>query len=265
MVTPIHATLLAWFIALVPLGAQPAADEGWPINRLVVFGDSLSDPGNAFIETGDFELRPFDPIPGAPYLIGRFHFSNGRTWIEWLATRLGLHRGGRPASLVPGRFTNYAYGSARARPTGTFHLDKQVDLFLSDFDGVAAPDTLYAVWIGANDLRDALAALQEDPTGTTSQGLIEAAIGATAGAIQQLHAAGARAFLVLNLPNIGDAPALSTQGPAAQAAGASSPKATMPDWRRPSTCWTACRRSSSSVSTCSPAWRNSCNSRIWRG
>ena len=190
-----------------------------PIDRLVVFGDSLSDPGNAFIDTGRFEVRPFEPIPDAPYLIGRFHFSNGRTWIERLASRLGLHRGGRPALLLPGLYTNYAYGRARARPTGAFHLDEQVDLFLGDFGGVAAPDTLYVVWIGANDLRDALASLPEDPTGVTAQGLIQAAVGATAGGIQQLHAAGARSFLVLNLPNLGDAPALRAQGPAAQAAG----------------------------------------------
>jgi phospholipase/lecithinase/hemolysin len=64
-----------------------------------------------------------------------------------------------------------------------------------------------------------VAALEEDPTGTATADLIEAAIGASARAIEDLHMAGARSFLVLNLPNIGDAPALRVLGPDAQAAG----------------------------------------------
>ena len=243
---PIRATLFCLLLATLPLGAQPAADDARPapIDRLVVFGDSLSDPGNAFIDTGRFEVRPFEPIPDAPYLIGRFHFSNGRTSIERLASRLSLHRGGRPALLLPGLYTNYAYGRARARPTGAFHFDEQVDLFLSDFDGVAAPDTLYVVWIGANDLRDALATLPEDPTGATAQGLILAAIEATASGIQQVHAAGARSFLVLESPEH-----RRCAGPARPRAGGAGGGATARrrlqcrTRRRPSTGWRTCRRS----------------------
>src|SRR6266704_4453450 len=73
--------LLALFALLQ---ANPAA-AGAP-QRFVVFGDSLSDPGNAFVLLRDVEVPPFDGlIPDAPYARGGMHFSNGATWVEQLA------------------------------------------------------------------------------------------------------------------------------------------------------------------------------------
>jgi len=200
----------ALLFAVLPLGAQLAAQNGPPpIDRFVVFGDSLSDPGNTYVETGEFEVRPYDEVPDAPYLIGRFHFSNGATWIEQLARESGLPRSGKPALQRPGVYTNYAFGAARAREVGPFNLLDQVELlFLEDFNGVADPETLYVLWIGNNDLRDAFAALQEDATGGLSAIIITRALTATGTAIQELYGSGARSFLVLNLPDIGDTPAI---------------------------------------------------------
>ena len=201
---------VALLVSIVPIETPEAADDSPPphIERFVVFGDSLSDPGNTFIATEQFEVRPFDPVPDAPYLIGRFHFSNGPTWVEQLARRLGIPRSARPALDRPGVYTNYAFGRARARLDGEFDLGGQIGLFLADFDQEAPPEALYVLWIGANDLRDAFQALQQDPTGATTQLIIQEAIGATAAAIQSLFGAGARSFLVPNLPNIGDTPAI---------------------------------------------------------
>ena len=212
----IRPALVAVLVAVVPLGAQVAADDlsPLPIERLVVFGDSLSDPGNAFIATGEFEVRPFDPIPDAPYLIGRFHFTNGPTWIEYLAGDIRLRRGGKPALLRPGVYTNYAFGGARARLNGPVDLSGQIARFLADFDGDASPETLYVLWIGATDLRDAAEAAAVDLN--AGLGIIAQAIGATAGSIQRLYDAGARSFLVLNLPNVGDTPAARALGPEAR-------------------------------------------------
>jgi outer membrane lipase/esterase len=215
----------AAFIALLVTAALPeaqvAADDGPPppINRFVTFGDSLSDPGNAYVETGGFVIRPFAPVPAAPYLIGRFRFTNGPTWIEQLANAFRLPRSGRPALLRPGIYTNYAFGAARARLDGPFDLRGQLELFLDGFDNVAAPATLYVLWIGANDLRDAFEAfvVEMDPDRAVS--ILEEAIRATADSIQQLYAVGARSFLILNLPNIGDTPALRDAGPEARALG----------------------------------------------
>ena len=101
--TLIRAVGVAVLVAVAPAGKPVSAGDvsPAPIDRLVVFGDSLSDPGNAFIATREFAVRPFEPIPDAPYLIGRLHFTNGPTCNEYLARGLGLFRGGRPALLRP--------------------------------------------------------------------------------------------------------------------------------------------------------------------
>src|SRR6187200_3707699 len=92
----VFATVLA---AAVPtLSAQQDA----PYSGIVVFGQSLSDPGNAFALRGGTNTPPdylLDPllVPGAPYARGGHHFSNGATWVEQFARSLGLAGSVRPA------------------------------------------------------------------------------------------------------------------------------------------------------------------------
>lgn len=186
--------------------------------RLVVFGDSLSDPGNAFVLLTRVSVPPFELIPDAPYARGGSHFSNGSTWVEQLATDLHLAASVGPALRAPGVFSNYAVGAARARPGALYDLGGQVASFLGDFGGAPPPDALYVVFVGSNDLRDALVALTLDPGGNTSFGILDAALGAIRDNLTALASAGARRFLVANAPDIGLTPAVRTQGPAAQAA-----------------------------------------------
>jgi len=119
-------------------------------------------------------------------------------------------------------FTNYAVGRARARAGAPvfpdFDLGTQVGAFLTDFHGQAPASRTYVIWIGANDLFDALEALQMDPTGAASMGIIKQAIGATAESLQILWAAGARKFLVLNLADPALTPYVRSLGPLAQGA-----------------------------------------------
>ena len=210
--------LLAFFV-LQSIAPSASAHDGL---RLVFFGDSLSDPGNHFIAYHQISTRPFQPIPSAPYAIGGFHFSNGPTWAEQLAWGLRTPASGLPALLAPRLFTNYAVGRARSRPGAPvfpdFDLATQVGRFLTDSGGHAPAGAIYAIWIGSNDLNDALNALFVDPTGATSVGIIGAAIAAEAGSIQMLWIAGARDFLVLNLPDLALTPALRALGPQAQGA-----------------------------------------------
>src|SRR5262245_64555846 len=207
-------------ILLASLVLAPAAFAG-DFARLVFFGDSLSDPGNYFIAFGTVSLAPFEPIPDAPYAIGGHHFSNGATWAEQLARELRRPASGEPALQLPGVFTNYAVGRARARAGAPvfalYDLSTQVNRFLSDFGGHASSDNVYALWIGANDLTDALRALAIDPTAATSIAIIQEAIGAVAANIQTLWAAGARTLLIPNLPDLAITPAVRALGPDAQA------------------------------------------------
>jgi phospholipase/lecithinase/hemolysin len=194
-----------------------------PFTKVVVFGDSLSDPGNLFALTGQYSVRPFAPIPSAPYLIGGFHFTNGPTWVEDTSRELRSPSGAGPALRVPHFYTNYAFGGARARTgggSGAPDLAAQVGLYFADFSGAADASSLYVIWLGANDLRDAIEALATDRSGATSMGTVQAALGSIAQNVGTLWAAGARTFLIPNAPDLAVTPALLAQPPQVQAAAA---------------------------------------------
>src|SRR6185436_2716554 len=192
--------------------------------RFVVFGDSLSDPGNAFVvlkklSEPAFEVPPFSSlIPDAPYARGALHFSNGPTWIEQLSLVDHSLPTAGPALLVPTVFSNYAVGGARARRSGDLDLSTQVNLFLRDFRGKGPADSLYVVWIGSNDVRDALQAFAGDPSGATSGFIVKQAVSSIRDNLLALYGVGARRFLIANAPDIGLAPAVRLQGAGAQTA-----------------------------------------------
>ena len=212
-------TIALCLLILSALSAAVRADES---RGFVLFGDSLTDPGNHYIAFGQVARPPYQPVPIYPYAIGGHHFSNGPTWAEDLTEELDTPLSGKPALRDPGVFTNYAVGRARARPGAAvfpdFDLGTQVTAFLSDFGGQAAANRTYVMWIGANDLFDALEALQTDPSGASSTVIIQQAIGAIAENMQTLYAAGAREFLVMNLADPALTPYVRSLGPVAQGA-----------------------------------------------
>ena len=191
-------------------------------NRFVVFGDSLSDPGNFYRASGITSKAPFALVPSAPYEIGGHHFSNGKTWAEQLADQIGSHGSGAAALLNPAEFTNYAVGGARARlgasPT-PYDLTTEVSLFLTNFGGQACSNATYIFWIGGDDLRDALESLPQSGL-AGAELIINRAVTSIANNIVALWSAGARNFLILDAPDISNAPAVTAAGPAAIEAGA---------------------------------------------
>jgi len=211
------AARLAFALCLVTLTASMAPARAADSRGIVFFGDSLSDPGNHYIAFGQVTRPPYQPVAIYPYAMGGHHFSNGPTWAEDLTDELDT-----PVSGEPGVFTNYAVGRARARPGAPvfadFDLGTQVGAFLTDFGGRAPSNRTYVIWIGANDLFDALEALQVDQTGTASMQIIQQAIGATAESMELLWAVGAREFLVLNLADPALTPYVRSLGPVAQGA-----------------------------------------------
>ncbi len=191
-----------------------------PFERIVVFGDSLSDPGNAFYLSGRNLKPPYDTldaflIPDAPYAKGRNHFSNGATWIERLAKEMDLKDSAKPAfrGMNTGRLknTNYAVGGARAHENGIdVNLTAQINAFFADAQGVASEDALYVIALGGNDVRDAVAALSIDPTGRASGEIIGSAIMTISDSIFALYNSGARKFLIANSPDLSLTPALQS-------------------------------------------------------
>lgn len=188
---------------------------------IVVFGTSLSDPGNAFALLGATNTAPdysvdLTLVPDRPYARGGQHFSNGGTWIEQYARPLGFAASVQPAFRDGGaRGTNYAFGGARARdensavpppqptPPG---LSVQVGAFLRDAGAAAPSDALYVVEMGGNDLRDALVAANDNDRII----ILNDAIRSIVGNIGQLYAAGARKFLLWSAPDLGLTPAILT-------------------------------------------------------
>jgi outer membrane lipase/esterase len=189
-----------------------------PLERIVVFGDSLSDPGNAFYLSGRHLEPPYDTldaflIPDAPYAIGENHFSNGPTWIEQLAKKIGLNDSAKPAFKGENngklKNTNYAVGGARAHENGiNINLTAQINAFFADAQGVASEDALYVIALGGNDVRDAVAALSVDPTGFASSQIIGSALMTVSDSIIALYNSGARKFLIANSPDLSLTPAI---------------------------------------------------------
>src|SRR3954453_3087942 len=189
-----------------------------PFDRIVAFGASLSDPGNAFALRGGANTPPdylLDPllVPSAPYAAGGHHFSNGATWIEQFARSVGLAASVRPAfAATDSAASNYAVGGARAREDGiNVNLTQQVTAFLAH-GSAARSDALYVIEMGSNDIRDAFVAYAGGGDGGP---ILEGALAAIALNIQRLYAAGARRFLVWVAPNVALTPAIRSLGPAA--------------------------------------------------
>ena len=179
---PFRCALAACAIVGIWFSAAAAA----PFSQLVVFGDSLSDIGNTADAT-------FDLFPGDYYYDDRF--SNGPVFVEALSTGLGL---GAPVRSTAGGNV-FAYGGAQTSGTGGLtgafirDIDEQVDQFLAT--RTADPNALFVVFAGSNDLVN----------GQTNANIPVANLAEDIG---RLVAAGARNFLVPNLPSVGPRAAL---------------------------------------------------------
>ena len=181
--------------------ATAAAAPAQPFDRLIVFGDSLSDVGNVQQKTAAIPLVP--ATPGPFYFDGRF--SNGPVYAEVVADGLGLG----PLTRSTAGGTNYAHGGALATGTSFFRslvvddVDDQVDDFLDD----ATPDAddLFIVYAGGNDV-----AMVIDEGGDAADAAEE-----LAAQVARLYDAGGRRFLTPNLPSLDLTPRFAGRGRAA--------------------------------------------------
>ena len=153
----------------------PAADgfNLQNVQHLVVFGDSLSDNGNSLAAAGR---------PQPPYYYGRW--TNGLNWVDFFSYYSRLNQHFLPVTaFLQNRGTNFAVAGS-----DSLALAGQIGSYLGDVGGRASPNDLFVIWIGANDFSQGISAKI-----TVSE--IEAGIVA-------LWKAGARNFVVINLPDI---------------------------------------------------------------
>lgn len=184
------AWLLLWASRIASATGLPAQPTS-----VIVFGDSLSDAGNAYL--GSLHHR----APSPPYYQGRF--SDGPVWVEMVAAHFGLKA---EAALRGG--TNFAIGGAKVA-VGADSLPHQAELYLL-LSAFSRPDpgALYVIFGGGNDIRRALKRTDPAPA------LAQAALGIRR-MIETLAVHGAVNFLVPNVPNRGRTPAARARGTAA--------------------------------------------------
>ncbi|PSB12300.1 phospholipase [Pleurocapsa sp. CCALA 161] len=216
---------------------EPSENE--PFDKIYIFGDSFSDPGNIF-NSSTF-LQPFEELlgrdipvtpPSPPYFEGRF--SNGPVWTENLENDLGLTSTPaselsvfNPALPIPSPITitpdgvaaspffngatttqsvNFAYGAAQTGTNGAGEfgdlipgVTSQVDSFIKDHQQVQQSADPEALYVIWAGANDYY----------TNGGDPEATVDNLETSIESLYDTGARNFLVADLPDLGKLPAVT--------------------------------------------------------
>jgi phospholipase/lecithinase/hemolysin len=183
------------------LAAIVSSAQAGSFNAIYVFGDSLSDAGNAFIASGG-------ALPAPPYSAGRF--TNGPVWVQDLSSSLGLAP--VTASLAGG--TDYAVGGAESGNANPGDLSSQLAAFKAA-NPVANSNGLYTIWIGANDLNAILGA---NPSASVAAAEAAGVVGNIDAAINTLAGDGAKNFLIVTVPDLGKTPEALAAGPLGVAA-----------------------------------------------
>lgn len=167
--------------------AVAGAASAQSYDRVVVFGDSLSDNGNLFAALGT--------PPSPPYFQGRF--SSGPVWVELLGFNVARVGGSVNGSI------SYAYGGAE---TGTPLLPPGMRNQLASYTGAGGTfdgSDLTVVWGGANNIFNNLAAAGASPSPTAAITPVTAAAATDIGfIINSIAAAGGGTILVPNLPKL---------------------------------------------------------------
>jgi outer membrane lipase/esterase len=179
--------LIVWLLFPIGSTAEPSFRE------IIVFGDSLSDTGNlaSLSEFGFLNNPPFDR-----------GFSNGPRAVEVLANSIGLDVDPSLHLVGPPVGTNFAVSGARARGINPIDLPAQIGTFLANNEGMAPSDALYVMFIGGNDVADA----RDESNEHLGKGIIRDAVKSINVSVRLLVAAGAKAIMVVNVPDIGVTP-----------------------------------------------------------
>jgi phospholipase/lecithinase/hemolysin len=159
---------------------------------LVIFGDSLSDTGNASILLGG----------NLPYPYYENRISNGPVAVDVLAEAFGLSAASSGILFIRGDGHNYAISGANAAGNDLHDLDSQLQTFLTTTAGQLDAKALYVIMIGGNDVRDA-SVMASDAQASAA---VSAAVASIQLALETLMRKGAKNILVANVPDISKIP-----------------------------------------------------------
>ncbi|ALB42470.1 hypothetical protein AA650_20215 [Anabaena sp. WA102] len=173
------------FTFTLPQNTFSDPDAVNPYKNLVIFGDSLSDTGNAYKASGN-------TFPPSPNYQGRL--SNGLIWVDYFAPDL---------QFTNPSIQNYAFLGANTGVSNTFGqitvpgLLTQIQQFKTVNTNSIGKDGLYVIWAGANDFLN----LATDPTQAVTN-----AVTNISSAITTLAGLGAKEIVVGNLTDLGATP-----------------------------------------------------------
>lgn len=187
------------FLTLAAVMAVGSAASASTFDQIYVFGDSLSDNGNAALALGSNPLAPLPPnYNGVSYTDGpnTTPATSGPfgLWIDQFAPKIGV---ADPQPYLAGG-TNYAVASAETGNSSLQDMGNQVLAYLGA-NPVADPNALYVVFGGSNDLFNA------DPSSDPSA-VAGAAVTNLVTEIGALASTGAKHFLWFNAPALQDTP-----------------------------------------------------------
>ncbi len=179
------------------------------INKLIIFGDSLSDNGTLR------QLTSTQPQPAPEF------FSDGPVWPNYLSEKLGVPQ----LNLAVAGAKSVGHDSAQlqaAAKLGAFSalgyttglgLKAQVDNYINNNTAADQQNALHTILIGGNDI---LAYLNGLVAGTeTAAGSVDVsdAIAATViESVSRLVSNGSKNIVVFTLPELSDAPRLDISG-----------------------------------------------------
>ncbi|MGB3297357.1 MAG: SGNH/GDSL hydrolase family protein [Phormidesmis sp.] len=209
--------------SIIPLQATKSMAATAPsFEGLNVFGDSLVDSGNLFNLTSAFSPQGIPALPPSPPYAQKL--SNGPIWIDNVGQALGLSPTLSTQFLLdpntppPTQGISFAFAGALSSnlnvsdddipPLASFlpGFQEQVAAFATLSAVIPAnPNALNVVWVGGNDYNEAFfnpaslggLSLEQLPNSVTDN-IIDG--------LTQLSSSGAKKFLVVNLPSLGEVP-----------------------------------------------------------
>ncbi len=172
--------------------------------NLLIFGNSLSDTGNAVAVSTAAGL-PVNP-PNPPYLKGRF--ADGYNWVDFVTDLTGLN----PLNFAIGGATTGTANEIDGYPF--YGLTQEIGLFAQQNNFRVNSNTTTVVEIGANDLL----ALTDDPSNITPALVtqtITQAITNLQGNLVTLMTIGSKKNIIWDVPDLGLVPLFQPPSPLA--------------------------------------------------
>lgn len=167
-------------------------------SKLIVFGDGLSDQGRF----GKLTQNRYPPSP--PFLEGRW--TNGLTWVEVMAQQLNLPLSAEDNLAQGGATTGYYNINEPLRKALELDDTAPIRGVLAQVDARLAVEpqldarALYVVWAGGHDFGNYLEYGMPDVVANPpAKNILQA--------LQKLIQAGARNFILGNMPDLGNTPA----------------------------------------------------------